>query len=54
MVYARGPGEDWDRIATTSGDDGWSWNNLQQFVFKVITYLLVQPDLMFRFSFILE
>ncbi|KAJ7738024.1 aryl-alcohol oxidase-like protein [Mycena olivaceomarginata] len=34
MVYARGPSEDWDRIATTSDDDGWSWNNLQQFIFK--------------------
>ncbi|KAJ7474300.1 aryl-alcohol oxidase-like protein, partial [Mycena latifolia] len=34
MIYHRGPSEDFDRIANVSGDSGWSWNNLQQYIFK--------------------
>lgn len=34
MLYARGSSEDWDRLASTSGDPGWEWNNIQEFIFK--------------------
>ncbi|KAJ7159446.1 aryl-alcohol oxidase-like protein [Mycena filopes] len=33
MVYIRGPSEDFDRMAAVSGDPGWSWKNLQKYVF---------------------
>ncbi|KAJ7503275.1 aryl-alcohol oxidase-like protein, partial [Mycena galericulata] len=34
MVYSRGPSEEWDRLALIAGDEGWSWNNIQQFIFR--------------------
>ncbi|KAJ7173915.1 aryl-alcohol oxidase-like protein [Mycena crocata] len=34
LIYSRGPSEEFDRIATVSGDSGWTWNNLQKYVFK--------------------
>ncbi|KAJ6604362.1 aryl-alcohol oxidase-like protein [Mycena vulgaris] len=34
MIYSRGPSEEFDRIATVSGDSGWSWNNLRKYIFK--------------------
>ncbi|KAJ6576408.1 aryl-alcohol oxidase-like protein [Mycena vulgaris] len=34
LVYLRGPMEDWDRLASVSGDPGWSWNNMQPFFLK--------------------
>ncbi|KAJ7263058.1 aryl-alcohol oxidase-like protein [Mycena rebaudengoi] len=33
MIYSRGPSEDFDRLANISGDPGWSWKNLQRFIF---------------------
>ncbi|KAJ7020242.1 aryl-alcohol oxidase-like protein [Mycena alexandri] len=33
MIYFRGPSEDFDRLAAASGDPGWSWENLQRFIF---------------------
>ncbi|KAJ7646832.1 aryl-alcohol oxidase-like protein [Roridomyces roridus] len=33
LVYARGPSEDFDRVATVSGDEGWSWKNMQKYIF---------------------
>lgn len=35
MVYARGPSEDFDRLALVSGDDGWNWTSLQPYILKV-------------------
>jgi hypothetical protein len=35
MIYAKGPSEEYDRIADVSGDDGWSWNALQPFMYHV-------------------
>jgi len=34
MVYARGPSEDFDRIAAVSGDIGWSWSSLQEYIIR--------------------
>ncbi|KAJ6471954.1 hypothetical protein C8R45DRAFT_1217918 [Mycena sanguinolenta] len=34
LVYSRGPSEDWDRIAATADDPGWSWDNIQPFVLR--------------------
>ncbi|KAJ6600958.1 aryl-alcohol oxidase-like protein [Mycena vulgaris] len=33
MVYSRGPSEDFDRLARVSGDSGWSWKELQKYIF---------------------
>ncbi|KAJ7173927.1 aryl-alcohol oxidase-like protein [Mycena crocata] len=33
MIYSRGPSEEFDRIATVSGDSGWSWQGLQKYIF---------------------
>ncbi|KAJ7058077.1 aryl-alcohol oxidase-like protein [Mycena amicta] len=32
LVYIRGPAEDFDRLARLSGDQGWSWTNLQKYI----------------------
>ncbi|KAI0035314.1 aryl-alcohol oxidase [Vararia minispora EC-137] len=34
MLYLRGSSEDWDRFANITGDDGWSWEGMQQYFFK--------------------
>ncbi|KAJ7135916.1 aryl-alcohol oxidase precursor [Mycena epipterygia] len=34
MAYTRGSSEEWDRYASLSGDSGWSWTNIQQYVRK--------------------
>lgn len=31
MLYARGPADDWDRLAAFTGDDGWTWENLEPY-----------------------
>lgn len=35
LVYFRGPSEDFDRFAAVSGDPGWSWSSMQQFITEV-------------------
>ena len=35
MAYNRGSSEDWDRYASISGDQGWSWDAVQQYFRKV-------------------
>jgi len=35
MVYTRGSSSDYDRFAEYSGDPGWSWDNIQQYLRKV-------------------
>ncbi|KAK0472980.1 alcohol oxidase [Armillaria novae-zelandiae] len=32
MVYTRGSSQDYDRYAAISGDEGWSWDNLQPYI----------------------
>ncbi|KAJ7924329.1 aryl alcohol oxidase [Mycena leptocephala] len=34
MAYTRGSSEEWDRYARLSGDPGWSWSNIQQYIIK--------------------
>lgn len=34
MFYTRGPADDFDRFAKVTGDQGWSWNNVQSFIRK--------------------
>ncbi|KAJ8497097.1 hypothetical protein ONZ45_g12201 [Pleurotus djamor] len=34
MLYDRGSAEDYDKIARMTGDEGWSWENLQQYFRK--------------------
>ncbi|KAL0564556.1 hypothetical protein V5O48_017489 [Marasmius crinis-equi] len=34
MVYTRGSRDDWDRYAKITGDDGWSWDNIQPYIRK--------------------
>ncbi|KAJ7583130.1 alcohol oxidase [Mycena floridula] len=34
MGYTRGSSEDYDRYAAVTGDQGWSWNNLQKYIRK--------------------
>ncbi|KAF9444131.1 GMC oxidoreductase [Macrolepiota fuliginosa MF-IS2] len=34
MVYTRGPASDYERLARVSGDDGWSWENIQSYLKK--------------------
>ncbi|KAJ7666401.1 aryl-alcohol oxidase-like protein [Mycena rosella] len=33
MIYSRGSSEEYDRLATVSGDSGWSWNKLKKYIF---------------------
>ncbi|KAJ7223851.1 aryl-alcohol oxidase-like protein [Mycena haematopus] len=32
MAYTRASSEEWDRYARLSGDEGWSWNNMQKYM----------------------
>ncbi|KAJ6554875.1 alcohol oxidase [Mycena capillaripes] len=34
QIYSRGSSEEYDRLATVSGDSGWSWSNLQKYIMK--------------------
>ena len=36
MVYVRGSSDDWDRYADVTGDVGWSWDNMQPYIRKVV------------------
>ncbi|KAJ7641333.1 aryl-alcohol oxidase precursor [Roridomyces roridus] len=34
MLYTRGSSDDWDNYASTTGDSGWSWSNVQKYFRK--------------------
>ncbi|KAF7296877.1 Aryl-alcohol oxidase-like protein [Mycena indigotica] len=34
MIYARGSADEYNRLATVSGDAGWSWKNLKSYMLK--------------------
>ncbi|KXN84482.1 L-sorbose 1-dehydrogenase [Leucoagaricus sp. SymC.cos] len=34
MIYTRGSSSDYNRFAAITGDEGWSWNNIQQYLRK--------------------
>jgi len=38
MVYTRGSAADYDRWASVTGDEGWSWLSVQQYIRKVDFY----------------
>ena len=35
MIHQYGTNEDWDRMASVSGDEGWSWDNMKQYIARV-------------------
>lgn len=35
QVFMRGSADDWNRYAAVSEDDGWNWNNMQQYIARV-------------------
>ena len=35
MVFCRGTKDDYDRWAEVTGDEGWSWSELQEYILKV-------------------
>ncbi|KAF8192528.1 hypothetical protein BJ912DRAFT_1095103 [Pholiota molesta] len=37
LFHQYGSTEDWDRFARVTGDPGWAWSNMRQFVSKVFT-----------------
>jgi choline dehydrogenase-like flavoprotein len=41
MFYTRGSSSDYDRWATVTGDDGWSWKNLLPYILKVCFIFLL-------------
>ncbi|KAG6904816.1 hypothetical protein DXG01_006977 [Tephrocybe rancida] len=40
MYYTRGSSSDFDRYARETGDPGWSWKNLQQYIRKVGSFII--------------
>lgn len=34
-IWTRGSEDDYNRFASVSGDEGWSWNNMMQYFKKV-------------------
>nr|VWO96845.1 Alcohol oxidase [Ganoderma boninense] len=35
MIYTRASKDDWNRLASTTGDDGWSWSNILPYAKKL-------------------
>jgi hypothetical protein len=50
MGYTRGSAEDFDRYASVTGDDGWSWNSLIPYILKVGNE--IYPQLWFLSHFV--
>ena len=38
MVHQYGSDEDWDRYAELTGDSGWAWSNVKNYVKKVLHF----------------
>jgi len=38
MIHQYGSDEDWDRYAKLTGDPGWAWNNVKNYVKKVLHF----------------
>lgn len=43
LIHQYGTDEDWNRLASTVGDSGWAWSNMQQYVKKVCCMFMF-PD----------
>lgn len=41
MAFCRGTKDDYDRWAQVTGDDGWSWDNMQEHILKVKPHSLL-------------
>ena len=39
MFYTRGSADDYDRFARVTGDEGWSWKNVQKYIVMVLLFL---------------
>lgn len=35
LIHQYGTNEDWNRMANVSGDLGWAWNNMKQYIKRV-------------------
>jgi hypothetical protein len=35
MTFSYGSSEDWNKYAAITGDEGWNWNNMRQYILKV-------------------
>ncbi|KAF8960730.1 hypothetical protein BDZ97DRAFT_1920807 [Flammula alnicola] len=44
MIHQFGTDEDWDRFAQVTGDSGWAWDNMQQYVQKHEKFITVAAD----------
>ena len=42
MVHQYGTDEDWDRYANLTGDPGWAWKNVKNYVKKVLIFNIFQ------------
>lgn len=51
MFYTRGSADDFDRFAEVSGDEGWSWDNIQPYLalVRVLDAMLKYFDIDFTF-----
>jgi len=38
MVHQYGSDEDWDKYAKLTGDPGWAWKNVKNYVKKVLHF----------------
>lgn len=43
LAYNRGSRDDWDRYAKVTGDDGWSWDSMEQYFFAVRSLSIIHP-----------
>ena len=41
MIYTRGAADDYDRWASVTGDQGWSWNNMFKYMLKARVLQLI-------------
>ena len=50
MIYTRGPKDDYERLASMTGDSGWNWKNMDKYFRKVCllpSFNLMLPFLLF-------
>lgn len=41
QTYTHGSADDFDRYASYTGDQGWNWNNMQKYIQRVCTLLVI-------------
>ena len=50
MVHQYGSSEDYDKMAALTGDNGWSWSNMKNFIAGVSASLRPKGDLLILLS----